>query len=106
MTREQILSGNEAIWIFLICLLFVYLVLAAQYESFLLPLAVILSLPAGIAGAFFFLLITGLENNIYAQVALIMLIGLLGKNAILIVEVAIQKRKHGMSVLEAAAKAR
>lgn len=102
MTREQILSGNEAIWIFLICLLFVYLVLAAQYESFLLPLAVILSLPAGIAGAFFFLLITGLENNIYAQVALIMLIGLLGKNAILIVEVAIQKRKHGMSVLEAA----
>jgi HAE1 family hydrophobic/amphiphilic exporter-1 len=102
MTREQILSGNEAIWIFLICLLFVYLVLAAQYESFLLPLAVILSLPAGIAGAFLFLLITGLENNIYAQVALIMLIGLLGKNAILIVEVAIQKRKHGMSVLEAA----
>lgn len=102
MTREQILSGNEAIWIFLICLLFVYLVLAAQYESFLLPLAVILSLPAGIAGAFFFLLITGLENNIYAQVALIMLIGLLGKNAILIVEVAIQKRKHGMSILEAA----
>jgi HAE1 family hydrophobic/amphiphilic exporter-1 len=102
MTREQILSGNEAIWIFLICLLFVYLVLAAQYESFLLPLAVILSLPAGIAGAFFFLLITGLENNIYAQVALIMLIGLLGKNAILIVEVAIQKRKNGMSVLEAA----
>lgn len=102
MTREQILSGNEAIWIFLICLLFVYLVLAAQYESFLLPLAVILSLPAGIAGAFFFLLITGLENNIYAQVALIMLIGLLGKNAILIVEVAIQKRKQGMSILEAA----
>ncbi|MGN6420491.1 MAG: efflux RND transporter permease subunit [Pseudobacter sp.] len=102
MTREQILSGNEAIWIFLICLLFVYLVLAAQYESFLLPLAVILSLPAGIAGAFLFLLITGLENNIYAQVALIMLIGLLGKNAILIVEVAIQKRKHGMSILEAA----
>lgn len=102
MTREQILSGDEAIWIFLICLLFVYLVLAAQYESFALPLAVILSLPAGIAGAFFFLWITGLENNIYAQVALIMLIGLLGKNAILIVEVAVQKRKQGYSTLEAA----
>ncbi|NML22629.1 efflux RND transporter permease subunit [Pseudoflavitalea sp. G-6-1-2] len=102
MTREQIQSGNEAIYIFLICLLFVYLVLAAQYESFLLPLAVILSLPAGIAGAYFFLLVTGLENNIYVQVALIMLIGLLGKNAILVVEYAIQKRDAGYGILAAA----
>jgi multidrug efflux pump subunit AcrB len=102
MTREQILSGNQAVYIFLICLVFVYLLLAAQYESFLLPLPVLLSLPAGIFGAFFGLWVLGLENNIYAQVALVMLIGLLGKNAILIVEFAIQRREEGRSVLEAA----
>ncbi|RYE17823.1 MAG: efflux RND transporter permease subunit, partial [Sphingobacteriales bacterium] len=102
MTREQILSGNQAIVIFVICLIFVYLLLAAQYESFLLPLPVILSLPTGIFGAFFFLKIMGLENNIYAQVALVMLIGLLGKNAILIVEFAIQRQKDGATVLKAA----
>lgn len=102
MTREQILSGNQAVYIFLICLLFVYLILAAQYESFLLPLAVILSLPTGIAGSFLFLKLAGLENNIYAQVSLVMLIGLLGKNAILIVEVAIQRHAEGASVLQAA----
>ncbi|WP_315853199.1 efflux RND transporter permease subunit [Mucilaginibacter robiniae] len=102
MTREQILSGNQAIYIFIICLVFVYLLLAAQYESLLLPLAVILSLPTGILGAFFFLKITGLENNIYAQVALVMLIGLLGKNAILIVEFAVQREREGATVLKAA----
>ncbi|RYY29651.1 MAG: efflux RND transporter permease subunit [Sphingobacteriaceae bacterium] len=102
MTREQILSGNQVIYIFIICLIFVYLLLAAQYESLLLPLAVILSLPTGILGAFLFLKITSLENNIYAQVALVMLIGLLGKNAILIVEFAIQREKEGLSVLKAA----
>jgi len=102
MTREQILSGNQAIYIFIICLVFVYLLLAAQYESLLLPLAVILSLPTGIMGAFLFLKITGLENNIYAQVALVMLIGLLGKNAILIVEFAVQREKEGVSTLKAA----
>ncbi|RFS19752.1 AcrB/AcrD/AcrF family protein [Chitinophaga silvatica] len=102
MTREQILSGNQAVWIFLIVLVFVYLLLAAQYESFLLPLPVLLSLPAGIFGAFLSLKLLGLENNIYAQVALVMLIGLLGKNAILIVEFAILKNKHGASVMEAA----
>jgi HAE1 family hydrophobic/amphiphilic exporter-1 len=102
MTREQILSGNQAIYIFIICLIFVYLLLAAQYESLLLPLAVILSLPTGILGAFFFLKITGLENNIYAQVALVMLIGLLGKNAILIVEFAVQREREGATVLQAA----
>ena len=102
MTREQIESGNQAIYIFIICLVFVYLLLAAQYESFALPLAVILSLPTGIFGAFLFLQVLGLENNIYAQVALIMLIGLLGKNAILIVEFAEQRRQQGLSVLEAA----
>jgi hydrophobe/amphiphile efflux-1 (HAE1) family protein len=102
MTREQILSGNQAIYIFIICLIFVYLLLAAQYESFLLPLPVILSLPTGIFGAFFFLKICGLENNIYAQVALVMLIGLLGKNAILIVEFAIQRQKEGLPIVKAA----
>ncbi len=102
MTREEIASGNQAVYIFALCLLFVYLLLAAQYESFLLPLAVVLSLPSGIFGAFFLLKVTGLENNIYAQVALVMLIGLLGKNAILIIEFAEIKRKQGLSILEAA----
>lgn len=102
MTREQIISGDQAIYIFIICLVFVYLLLAAQYESFLLPMPVILSLPTGIFGAFLFLKVLGLENNIYAQVALVMLIGLLGKNAILIVEFAIQRRKEGAGILRAA----
>lgn len=102
MTREEKIAGNQAAYIFVLCLIFVYLLLAAQYESFLLPLPVILCLPAGIFGSFFFLKILGLENNIYAQVALIMLIGLLGKNAILIVEYANQRRKQGMDVVSAA----
>jgi HAE1 family hydrophobic/amphiphilic exporter-1 len=94
--------GNEAIYIFLICLVFVYLLLAAQYESFILALAVILSLPAGVFGSFLLLKIMGLENNIYAQVALVMLVGLLGKNAVLIVEFAVQKHRSGETVLKAA----
>ncbi len=102
MTREEILSGNQVIYIFAICLLFVYLLLSAQYESFILPLPVLLSLPVGIFGSLLFLYIFGLENNIYAQVAMVMLIGLLGKNAILIVEFAVLKQKEGMSVLQAA----
>jgi hydrophobic/amphiphilic exporter-1 (mainly G- bacteria), HAE1 family len=102
MTREQVLSGDQAAFIFLLSLVFVYLLLCAQYESFLLPLPVILSLPTGVFGAFLFLKLAGLENNIYAQVALVMLIGLLGKNAILIVEFAIQRRNQGLPILEAA----
>lgn len=102
MTREEILSGNQAVMIFMIALIFVYLLLAAQYESFLLPLPVILSLPAGIFGSFLSLKLAGLENNIYAQVALVMLIGLLGKNAILIVEFAIQRRQEGATILQSA----
>lgn len=102
MTRQEVSSGSQAIFIFLVCLVFVYLLLAAQYESFLLPLPVILSLPAGVFGAYAGLYVLGLQNNIYAQVALIMLIGLLGKNAILIVEFAVQRRQAGQSVLQAA----
>lgn len=102
MTREEVLSGNQVIYIFIICLIFVYLLLAAQYESFMLPLPVILSLPVGVFGSLFFLYFFGLENNIYAQVAMVMLIGLLGKNAILIVEFAVLQQKEGKSVLDAA----
>jgi HAE1 family hydrophobic/amphiphilic exporter-1 len=101
-SREQANSGNEAIYIFLICLIFVYLILAAQYESFMLPLPIILSLPPGVFGAFFLLSILGLENNIYAQVAMVMLIGLLGKNAVLIVEYAVLKTKEGLTPWQAA----
>ena len=102
MTREQILSGNQVLYVFGIVLIFVYLLLAAQYESFVLPLPVLLSLPTGVFGSFLCLKLLGLENNIYAQVALIMLIGLLGKNAILIIEFAVLRRKQGASVLDAA----
>jgi HAE1 family hydrophobic/amphiphilic exporter-1 len=102
MTREEILSGNQVVYIFIICLLFVYLLLAAQYESLLLPLPVLLSLPIGIFGTFLMLYLFGLENNIYAQVAMVMLIGLLGKNAILIVEYALLKQKEGRTLMKAA----
>jgi len=101
-SRDQAQAGNQAIYIFLICLLFVYLLLAAQYESFLLPMPVILSLPMGIFGALFFLMIMGLENNIYVQIAMIMLIGILGKNAILIIEYAAMKHRLGKTPIEAA----
>jgi HAE1 family hydrophobic/amphiphilic exporter-1 len=102
ISKDEVAQGNQAIYIFLICLGFVYLILSAQYESFILPLSVILSLPAGIFGAFLLLKLLGLENNIYAQVAMVMLIGLLGKNAVLIVEFAVQKHRAGATVLQAA----
>lgn len=102
ISKDEVGRGNEAIYIFLICLGFVYLILAAQYESFILPFVVILSLVVGIFGAFLLLKICALENNIYAQVAMVMLIGLLGKNAVLIVEFAVQRHRAGDSVLEAA----
>jgi len=102
MTREEILSGNQTVYIFLICLLFVYLLLAAQYESFLLPMPVLLSLPTGIFGSYIALVMAGLDNNIYAQVALVMLIGLLAKNAILIVEFAVARNKQGFDIIPAA----
>ncbi|OFZ09493.1 MAG: multidrug transporter AcrB, partial [Bacteroidetes bacterium RIFCSPHIGHO2_02_FULL_44_7] len=102
LSYDEAKRGNESIYIFLVVLIFVYLVLAAQYESFLLPLAVILSLPVGVFGSFLMLHLMGLANDIYAQVGLIMLVGLLGKNAVLIVEFAVQKRRQGTPILEAA----
>jgi hydrophobic/amphiphilic exporter-1 (mainly G- bacteria), HAE1 family len=94
--------GNEAIYIFLIVVTFVYLVLVGQYESFILPLAVILSLPIGVFGSFYFLQSMGLANDVYAQIGLVMLVGLLGKNAILIVEFAVQRRQEGVPLHQAA----
>jgi hydrophobic/amphiphilic exporter-1 (mainly G- bacteria), HAE1 family len=102
LSYDESNRGNESIYIFGIVLAFVYFVLAAQYESFIIPLAVVTSLPVGIFGSFFLLQMMGLENNIYAQIGLIMLVGLLGKNAVLIVEFAVQKRHEGATILEAA----
>ncbi|WP_264524362.1 efflux RND transporter permease subunit [Flavobacterium sp. N502536] len=100
-TREEISSGGQSATIFLLCLIFIYFLLAAQYESYILPLAVIFSIPAGIFGVFVAIGLTGIQNNIYVQVALVMLIGLLAKNAILIVEFAVQKRKSGQPLIRA-----
>lgn len=102
LSYDEAQRGNESFYIFIIVLLFVYLVLAAQYESFLLPMAVIFSLPIGVFGSFLLLKSMGLANDIYAQVGLIMLVGLLGKNAVLIVEFAVQKQQAGASILDAA----
>lgn len=102
LSYDQARRGNEALYLFMIVIFFVYLILASQYESFLLPLAVLLSLPPGIFGSFFLLKLMGLSNDIYAQVGLIMLVGLLGKNAVLIVEFAVQKHNRGATVLESA----
>ncbi|MBL7953650.1 MAG: efflux RND transporter permease subunit, partial [Flavobacteriales bacterium] len=102
LSFDEARRGNEAIYIFAVVLIFVYLVLAAQYESFVLPLVVILSLPVGVFGSFLMLKAMGLANDVYAQIGLIMLIGLLGKNAVLIVEFAVQRQRAGASVFEAA----
>lgn len=102
LSYDEAQRGNESIYIFMVVLIFVYLVLAAQYESFLLPLAVILSLPVGVFGSFFLLKVMGLSNDVYAQIGMIMLVGLLGKNAVLIVEFAVQKHREGATILEAA----
>ena len=95
-------KGNEAVYIFLVVVVFVYLVLVGQYESFILPLAVIMSLPVGIFGSFFLLQAMGLANDVYCQIGLVMLVGLLGKNAILIVEFAVQRHHEGASLKDAA----
>jgi HAE1 family hydrophobic/amphiphilic exporter-1 len=102
LSYDEAARGNEALYVFLVVLVFVYVVLAAQYESFLLPLAVILSLPVGVFGSFMLLKFMGLANDIYGQVGLIMLVGLLGKNAVLIVEFAVMKHRQGLSIFDAA----
>jgi len=102
LSKDEVSRGNESVIIFMVVLIFVYLVLAAQYESFMLPLAVIFSLVAGVFGSFLFIKMFGLANDIYAQVGLVMLVGLLGKNAVLIVEFAALKHEEGMSVRDAA----
>ena len=102
LSYDEANRGNESIYIFLIVLVFVYFVLAAQYESFIIPLSVVFSLPVGIFGSFMVLKMMGLQNDIYAQIGLIMLVGLLGKNAVLIVEFAVLKRSQGATILDAA----
>lgn len=102
LTREEISAGNQTTFIFILVVLFVYFILAAQYESYLIPFSVILSLPVGVMGAYFVTKFAGLENNVYFQIALIMLIGLLAKNAILIVEFALQRRRAGYTRMKAA----
>jgi len=102
LSREEISGGSQTVFIFLLCIIFVYFLLAAQYESYILPLAVLISLPIGLAGVFVFDKIFGVDNNIYTQITLIMLVGLLAKNAILIVEYAVDRRRKGMSIVNAA----
>jgi multidrug efflux pump subunit AcrB len=102
LSFDEAHEGNMAIYIFLVVIIFVYLVLVGQYESFLLPLAVIISLPIGLFGSFALLQAMGLSNDVYAQIGLVMLVGLLGKNAILIIEFAVQRRHEGISIRDAA----
>ncbi|MBD0831091.1 efflux RND transporter permease subunit [Aestuariibaculum sediminum] len=102
LSREEVNAGNQTVIIFLLVIVFVYFLLSAQYESYILPLSVIFSLPLGVFGAFFSTKLMGLENNIYFQIALVMLVGLLAKNAILIVEFALQRRRNGESLIDAA----
>lgn len=105
VTREEIKTGNQTAFIFLLSVVFVFFLLAAQYESYILPLAVILTVPTGVLGVFAFINFAGIENNIYVQIGLIMLVGLLAKNAILIVEYAVQRRRSGKSLIDSALEA-
>jgi HAE1 family hydrophobic/amphiphilic exporter-1 len=98
LTREEAKSTNSTGLIFVLCFIFIYLILSAQYESYLLPLAVLLSVPFGLAGCFLFTMLFGHANDIYMQISLIMLIGLLAKNAILIIQFALERRRLGMAI--------
>jgi HAE1 family hydrophobic/amphiphilic exporter-1 len=102
MTREEMSAGGQTGFIFFLVIVFVYFLLSAQYESYVLPFSVLLSLPIGLAGALIFVWLFDLTNNIYVQITLIMLVGLLAKNAILIVEFALERRRHGMTIIQAA----
>ncbi|MFG4003031.1 multidrug transporter AcrB [Flavobacterium aquidurense] len=102
LTREELASGSETVFIFILCLVFVYFLLSAQYESYILPFAVLFSIPFGLAGAYLFSIIFKLNSNIYLQISLIMLIGLLAKNGILIVEFALDRRRKGMPIVQSA----
>ena len=102
LTREELASGGQTGFVFLLVILFVYLLLSAQYESYIIPFAVLLSLPVGLAGAFIFATMFGITNNIYLQITLIMLVGLLAKNAILIVEFALDRRRQGLPLVQSA----
>jgi len=105
VTKEEIKTGSQTTFIFLLSIIFVFFLLAAQYESYILPLAVILTIPTGVLGVFAFIGFAGIDNNIYVQIGMIMLVGLLAKNAILIVEYAVQRRRSGMGLVESALEA-
>jgi HAE1 family hydrophobic/amphiphilic exporter-1 len=102
LTRQELAAGSQTVFVFLLSLIFVYLLLSAQYESYILPFAILLILPIGLAGTFLFIKLFGIDNNIYVQISMIMLIGLLAKNAILIVEYAVERRRRGMTLVHAA----
>jgi HAE1 family hydrophobic/amphiphilic exporter-1 len=102
LTRQELSAGSQTTFIFLLCLVFVYFLLSAQYESYIIPFSILLTLPIGLAGSFLFAKIFGIDNNIYVQITLIMLIGLLAKNAILIVQFALERRRNGLPIVQAA----
>jgi HAE1 family hydrophobic/amphiphilic exporter-1 len=102
LSREENSSGNQTAFIYILCLVFVYFLLSALYESYLIPFAILFTLPVGLMGTYLFAKIMGIDNNIYIQISVVMLIGLLAKNAILVVEYAMERRQSGMSIVNAA----
>ncbi|RKR80370.1 HAE1 family hydrophobic/amphiphilic exporter-1 [Mucilaginibacter gracilis] len=105
LSREEVSSGSKTIFIYVLCIVFVFFLLSALYESYIIPLAVLCSLPVGLAGVYLFAKLMGLDNNIYMQISVVMLIGLLAKNAILIIQYAVARRKKGMPIVQAAVEA-